>query len=120
MSGVGGWIGVDLDRTLAHYDQWRGTAHIGDPIAPMVERVKRWLADGNTVKVFTARVHGHGMPIVGGGTEDAITPIQDWCERHIGQRLEVTNKKDFGMIELWDDIAIQVTPNTGIRADGQP
>ena len=108
-----GWIGVDLDGTLATYTGWLGANHIGEPIAPMVERVKAWIASGKTVKIFTARVHGHGAPIIGGGVEDVITPIQDWCEKHIGKRLEVTNVKDFGMIELWDDRAIQVEVNTG-------
>src|SRR4051794_31224176 len=99
----GGWIAVDLDGTLAHYAGWLGVDHIGEPISPMVDRVKRWLAAGKTVKIFTARMHGHGMAIIGGGVEDALTPIEKWCERHIGQKLEVTNIKDFGMIELWDD-----------------
>jgi len=40
--------------------------------------------------------------------------IEEWCRQHIGQVLEVTNVKDFGMIELWDDRAIQVESNTGI------
>ena len=35
-----GWIGVDLDGTLAMYDQWAGAGHIGEPIPLMVERVK--------------------------------------------------------------------------------
>jgi hypothetical protein len=47
-----GWIGVDLDGTLAHYDGWKGADHIGEPIAPMVERVKRWLSEGHEVRVF--------------------------------------------------------------------
>jgi hypothetical protein len=110
----GGWIGVDLDGTLAHYEGWKGTHHIGAPIAPMVERVKGWLAAGKRVKIFTARMHGHGMPLIGGGVEDVKTPIENWCREHIGQVLEVTNVKDFGMIELWDDRAIQVEPNTGL------
>lgn len=38
-----GWIGVDLDGTLAEYLGWQGMGHIGEPIAPMVERVKAWL-----------------------------------------------------------------------------
>jgi len=25
-----GWIGVDLDGTLALYDRWRGIEHVGD------------------------------------------------------------------------------------------
>lgn len=113
-NGNGTWIGVDLDGTLAHYEGWQGAQSIGDPLAPMVDRVKKWLAAGKTVKIFTARMHGHGMPIIGGGIEDAKTPIEDWCQKHIGQVLEVTNVKDFGMLELWDDRAIQVETNTGL------
>lgn len=108
------WIGVDLDGTLAHYEGWQGADHIGAPIAPMVERVKRWIAAGKTVKIFTARMHGHGMPLIGGGVEDVKTPIENWCREHIGQVLEVTNVKDFGMVALWDDRAVQVESNTGI------
>lgn len=100
---MSGWIGVDLDATLAHYSGWKGLDHIGEPVPAMLARVKAWLADGREVKIFTARMHGHGTPILGGGTEDALTPIQEWCK----------NVKDFGMIELWDDRAIQVEANTG-------
>lgn len=110
----GAWIGVDLDGTLAYYYGRISSTHIGEPIAPMVERVKGWLAAGKTVKIFTARMHGHGMPLIGGGFEDVKTPIQEWCLKHLGVKLEVTNVKDFGMIELWDDRAIQVESNTGI------
>lgn len=34
-----GWIGVDLDGTLAHYEGWKGVEHIGEPIPAMVERI---------------------------------------------------------------------------------
>jgi hypothetical protein len=57
MSGVKGWIGVDLDGTLAHYAGWRGSMHVGPPIVPMLDRVKRWLAEGTyDIRIFTARV----------------------------------------------------------------
>lgn len=113
------WIGVDLDGTLAVYHGWSGVDSIGDPIQPMVDRVKRWRADGVCVKIFTARMHGHGKPVLGSEKPvDAITPIQQWCLKHIGEVLPVTNVKDFGMVELWDDRAVQVIPNTGRRADG--
>lgn len=104
-----GWIGVDLDGTLAHYDHWRGSDHIGEPIKPMLDRIKAWLDKGQAVKIFTARV-GYG--------DECVIPIQQWCLKHIGDVLEVTNVKDFRMIELWDDRAVQVIPNTGLRADG--
>jgi len=117
-----GWIGVDLDGTLTEYHGWKGIDHIGEPIPKMLERVKQWLQQDKTVKIFTARVHGHGIPIIEDGEQhvaDVITPIEDWCLEHIGKKLPVTNVKDFGMVELWDDRAVQVIANTGERADGQ-
>jgi hypothetical protein len=108
-----GWIGVDLDGTLAVYEGWQGIASIGDPIPLMVQRVKEWLAQGREVRIFTARV--------GPGSRKAdelpatIRAIEEWCLRHIGAQLPVTCTKDFGMSELWDDRAVQVVPNTGER-----
>ena len=46
MSQQNGWIGVDLDGTLAHYEGWKGIEHIGAPVPAMLERVKNWLAEG--------------------------------------------------------------------------
>lgn len=110
---MSGWIGVDLDGTLAHYDGWKGMPHIGSPVPEMLARVKRWVAEGQTVKIFTARMQGHGAIIIGGGVEDVVTTVQDWCEKHGLPRLEVTNVKDFGMTCLYDDRCVQVIPNTG-------
>ena len=39
---------------------------------------------------------------------------RNWCEDHIGQKLPVTNLKDYGLIELWDDRAVRVVKNRGI------
>lgn len=103
-----GWIAVDLDGTLAHYDTWRGIEHIGAPIAPMVTRVHNWLADNVEVRIFTARI-----AIDGPQKYLAIRTIEEWCKRHIGVVLPVTNVKDFGMAELWDDRAIGVNFNKG-------
>ena len=102
-----GWIGVDLDGTLAHYDKWVGPEHIGKPIAPMVELVKHWLATGKRVKIFTARVAEPEEARL------ALPAIEAWCEAHIGQVLEVTRSKDFQMVELYDDRCVQVEHNTG-------
>ena len=100
-----GWIGVDLDGTLAHYDEWRGLDHIGPPVRVMLNRVKAWLAAGETVKIFTARAC----------VPEAVEAVEVWCWVHVGQKLEVTNVKDFAMIELWDDRCVQVIKNTGRR-----
>ena len=110
---MSGWIGVDLDGTLARYDGWKGLGHIGDPIPAMMQRIDYWLSRGQTVKIFTARVS-----VPEPERSQVIAAIHEWCDRHDLPRLEVTNVKDFGMIELWDDRAIQVIPNTGARADG--
>lgn len=103
-----GWIGVDLDGTLAHYDGWRGADHIGVPIPSMLERVKNWVADGVEVRIFTARC----------SVPEQVPVIYEWLEKHGIGGLKVTNIKDFAMVELWDDRAIQIIPNTGKRADG--
>jgi hypothetical protein len=107
-----GYYAVDLDGTLAHYEGWNGGA-IGAPIPLMVERVKRWLAEGRDVKIMTARV---SLPEQ---AKEAERAIQEWCLLHIGRELPVTCIKDYHLIELWDDRAIQVVPNTGERADGK-
>lgn len=111
-----GWIGVDLDGTLAKYDGWKGPEHIGEPIPLMVERVKAWLAEGKDVRIFTARVCS-SQPA--GMANLAMGAIQVWCKRHVGRPLAITSEKDWSMIELWDDRCVQVVPNTGHRIDGR-
>ena len=98
-----GYIAVDLDGTLAEYGCWKGADHIGKPITPMVNRVKAWLEKGQQVKIFTARA----------SVPEQIPPVKAWCKEHIGVELEVTNVKDYGMIQLWDDRAVAVEVNTG-------
>ncbi|HEV7803856.1 MAG TPA: hypothetical protein VGP15_22475 [Burkholderiales bacterium] len=101
--GSGPWIGVDLDGTLAHYDPTKGADHIGAPVPIMAARLNRWLSEGRQVRIFTARA----------SVPELVKPVEDWCEHHFGVRLTVTNQKDFGMVELWDDRCVQVYPNTG-------
>lgn len=111
-----GWIGVDLDGTLAYYDKWRGIKHVGAPIMPMVKRVREWLESGTEVRIFTARV-GPQRDDVPEELQQIREAIEAWCVQHIGRKLEVTAQKDYGMVELWDDRAVQVIPNTGARVD---
>jgi len=133
-----GWIGVDLDGTLAqwgtkdpvttyvHYD----VLTIGAPIPKMVERVKAMIAEGKDVRIFTARLGPctaeealealARLP----GYEPSQTPcldwanyqttlIETWCQAHLGKWLPITAVKDFHMYELWDDRCKQVATNTG-------
>lgn len=97
------WIGVDLDGTLAYYDGWRGIEHIGEPIEPMRHKVLEMIRGNYRIKIFTARARD----------TEAIKHIEEWCIKHLGTKLEVTNVKDYSMIELWDDRAIRVQFNQG-------
>lgn len=110
--------GVDFDGTLATYegginpDQWMGVTNLGKPVPAMVERVKRWLAQGDDVAIVTARAHPE--------LEDhelGIEAIKKWCVEVFGQELEVTCMKDAMMLEMWDDRAIRVEMNTGAVSD---
>jgi hypothetical protein len=93
---------VDLDGTLAVYDGWKDGL-IGEPVPEMLFRVRKWLADGVMVRVVTARA---GMP-------DEAAKVRAWLDSHELQAVAVTDRKDFAMIELWDDRAVAVEQNTG-------
>lgn len=115
-----GWIGVDLDGTLARYDGWNG-GEIGPPVPKMLARVQRWLAAGIEVRIVTARVAASGEVSPYSGAVDSgdfasehRALVEAWCLEHLGQKLPVTASKDFAMHELWDDRCVQVYPNTGI------
>jgi hypothetical protein len=98
------WIGVDLDGTLAREtSDSQDPDQIGEPVPAMMERVLDWIKQGQTVKIFTARA----------SVPRQIALVKDWLRLHGLPDLEVTNAKDFKMIELWDDRAVQVTRNSG-------
>jgi DNA topoisomerase I len=110
----GGWIGVDMDGTLAMWEEGQDLMVIGPPTPPdpisglsMVDRVKEWLSEGKDVRIFTARVADDTD-----GTQRRL--IEEWCKEYIGQALHVTNEKDHHMTDLWDDRAHGVERNTGI------
>jgi len=103
-----GWIGFDLDGTLAEYRGWRGCQHIGPPIPAMVARLKQYRAAGWQVKIFTARGTASAEE-----RAEALPCIERWCEEHLGEVLPITNVKDYQMVRLYDDRAVQVEKNTG-------
>jgi hypothetical protein len=114
-----GWIGVDLDGTLAQYPV--PITEVGEPIPAMIARVKAWLEQGIEVRIVTARVGQCGRSNSDGVVDDEAFAteqyrmIQEWCVKNIGQALEVTCSKDFMMLELWDDRARRVETNTGVE-----
>lgn len=111
-----GWIGVDLDGTLAYYDGWIDVSHIGEPVRPMLDQVEKWLQAGEDVRIFTARVSHDGTAERIVQAQHALVAIMDWCEKYLGRVLPVTCMKDYKMKELWDDRCVQILTNCGVRA----
>lgn len=105
-------IDVDLDGTLAAYDpaEIYEPLRIGTPIAPMIARMRRWLADGRCVRIMTARV----APPIGATEKRAlIAAIDSWMQKHVGSTVPISNCKDMHTAEIWDDRAVKVGFNTG-------
>lgn len=111
------WTGVDLDGCLAAYGPtYMGALWIGDPIPEMVSRINRWIIEGKTIKIFTARVSKSWLDIVKheATKEDIIDEIYSWCIKVFDRTFEVTAEKDPYMVELWDDIRLMpVERDTG-------
>lgn len=125
------WIGVDMDATLARHDgpvlPWNV---FGPPIPRMLQRVKEWVSERQKVVIVTARVFPYilGHPcacydaspqtcLVTGQkftVEEMVQVIADWTFEHVGTPLPATCAKDYRMLQLWDDRAIQVIANTGM------
>jgi hypothetical protein len=96
-------IAVDLDGTLAEYNGWEGNNIIGAPIPAMFFRVQRWIEEGEEVVIFTARAD----------SEESMIPIRRWLIYHGLGDLRITNIKEKGFQEIYDDRAFRVERNTG-------
>ena len=109
------WIGVDLDGTLAIWDIPWSDDHrlIGAPIPAMVQQVKLWLYQGEDVRIFTARMDGYHpkQGPIPARTNRRI--IGNWCLKHLGAVLPITNRKDHWCKAIYDDRAVQVERDTG-------
>ena len=108
-----GWVGFDLDGTIAQYTEFKGWQHIGDPVPGFIYLIKKLRAAGITCKIFTARCSAESRAIDGLTFEQVEKVIQDWTEKYIGERLPVTAEKGCSMIFFFDDSAVQVDKNTG-------
>lgn len=134
------WVGYDFDGTMSYYNANEFShTEFGNPIKPIIDLVLRDLKRGQHVRVFTARVHPLDKCIlpneyVGMAQErknnkatfvsptasleelDAIAGIvamRRWCIANIGLVLPITNIKDYRMVKLYDDRAVQVVHNEG-------
>lgn len=105
-----GWIGVDLDGTLAKYTPGDGIHEVGEPVKIMLDRVKEWIAKGKTVKIVTARVSHPNLEFI----NLQVKLVQAWLVKHGLPPLSVICHKDFEMEVLWDDRCMPVLTNRGI------
>lgn len=95
--------GVDLDGTLAEYYGWKGEGHVGKAIPKMLDRVKKWINDGITIVIFTARAD----------QPENIPAIKEWLKDNGIPGLKITNIKTHNISRIYDDRAIQVRRNSG-------
>ena len=107
---------VDLDRTLAHFDEWKGATHIGEPVPEMLKKVKNWLANGDKVTIFTARISPDSRYTRLEDVEAATKAVKAYCVKHLGQELEVTCQKTM-FDTLYDDKAEHIDINTGLTRE---
>lgn len=102
------WIGVDFDHTLAYPDWgvWRDPA----PIPKAVEVVRKWIADGKNVRIFTPRIYPLNRTILPGEKREAhgtyldnsredmawhsVEAIRQFCSQNFGVVLPITNVVD--------------------------
>lgn len=97
-------IAVDLDGTLARkmpgeFDRNK----IGKPVPAMMRKVRKALADGHKVVIFTARA---AEPV-------NVKPVRAWLKDHDLEDLRITHEKTPEIDEIWDDKAKAVVKNKG-------
>ena len=139
-----GWYGFDLDGTLAKYGKWEGIDHIGEPVKPMVDLIRKMHDGGKVVKILTVRIAPRSnieirpnpyptdqavYDAIGRDNEEryryiyqaskwtASEFVSDWCLKNLGFLPEITHEKDHLMLELYDDRVKQVVPNEGLLVE---
>ena len=95
-------IAFDLDGTLAHYGGFKGPENIGAPIEPMMTLMRKYIDEGETVVIFTAR------------TKDSWPYIKRWLDKYGFFKIEITNIKRPDMDIFYDDRCRRVEFNTGV------
>lgn len=113
---------IDLDGTLAEFREWTNALYIGPPVPAMVERVKAMIKRGESVVIFTARLakekEGESDPFNKDGfsQEQIVEAIENWCLKHVGQKLRVTNEKR-NVTWGYDDRFSRIIKNTGLTLE---
>lgn len=109
---MGHKVAVDFDGSIATYYHGQFPM-VGEPIMPMVNRVKKMLREGKEVVIFSARFSEKDPDEL----EEQIELVQNWCLEHLGQKLPCTAVKTYDIVEFYDDRAKQLIPNKGILVE---
>lgn len=99
-----GWIGFDLDNTLATDTPFRrDDSLIGYPKDGMVKVARELIENGEDVRIFTARAY----------KMDTLTKIaiENWCLIHLGKILPIQAHKDHDLLYFFDDKAQPLGPH---------
>lgn len=113
MSNTKKTIAVDFDGTLAD-DSRVKYPECGPPVWRMVERVRRWIAEGHEVVLFTARLAEKDVH----RERDQVKRLTEWLDLYgihntDGTVIAMTAWKLPKFDEFWDDKAVAVIRNTG-------
>jgi len=98
-----GWIGMDLDGTLASFEPGQNEYVIGAPVPASMRILRKHLDSGTEVRIFTARAADPAQ----------VALVRAWMEKHGLPNLSITNKKDYDMYKLYDDRAVPIKRNQG-------
>lgn len=112
---------VDFDKTLAYYESKWKARKVGPAIPEMVDQVKKWLAQGDKVTIFTARISQLYDPDEARINDVAaqIDMIRTFCKENGLPELPITAVKKKEFTHFYDDKAFHVIPNKGRIIEGQ-
>ena len=103
---MGYWVGFDFDGTLVEFPR-AGQSHGGD-IPSMVRLLRELVEQGVEVRIVTAKAAYPELTAV----------VQRWLDSHGIGGVKITDRKDFEMVALFDDLAISVEKGIGtIKTD---
>jgi hypothetical protein len=100
-----GVLAVDLDGTLAKKEHPFNPYSVGEPVQPVLQHLLNEKAKGRSISILTARASSNDP-----GLRRAV---RTWLDRHGLEGVHITSQKTPDMVEIIDDRARQVIPDTG-------
>lgn len=97
------WVGFDFDGTLVRFPDGTTGKNYGADNTRVVELMRSLKKAGIPVKVVSARAVADASRAV----------VQAWLDGHELADVPITDKKDFHMAALFDDLAISVDAASG-------